>query len=180
MWEVINKERSYHHAQKEVGTNLTAQNFSNYYAKEVEKLVKDLNPATTISNVYVKNTARIFSKSLYFNPCTKDEIINIINHLKTKKGEDVYGHSTDIVKKVAKEISEPLCMALNKCIEDGVFPERKHTRILPIYKKGDCSYYRPIALLPVFSKIFEELITYLTIANMVTGPEDRRSQLLSE
>jgi hypothetical protein len=51
----------------------------------------------------------------------------------------------------------------------GMYPERlKFSLIKPIYKSGDKSSpsnYRPISLLPVFSKIFEKVIykNYLII-----------------
>jgi len=47
-------------------------------------------------------------------------------------------------------------------LAQGIYPERlKFSLIKPIYKSGDKSYpsnYRPISLLPAFSKIFEKVI----------------------
>ena len=47
-------------------------------------------------------------------------------------------------------------------IRSGVFPDDlKIAKVIPLYKSGDSSLftnYRPISLLPAFSKVFERLI----------------------
>ena len=48
-------------------------------------------------------------------------------------------------------------------MEQGCFPESlKLSKVIPIFKSGakcDLSYYRPISLLSVISKVFEKLIS---------------------
>ena len=59
-------------------------------------------------------------------------------------------------------ISKPLCEILNLSIENGIIPDQlKIARIVPIFKSGDNSLfsnYRPILVLPVFSKILEKAV----------------------
>ena len=59
-------------------------------------------------------------------------------------------------------IIEQLSTIFNKSISEGVFPTKmKIAKVVPIFKSGDShlfNNYRPISLLPVFSKIFEKLV----------------------
>ena len=52
----------------------------------------------------------------------------------------------------------------------GLFPARlKYSEIIPIHKKGDktdMSNYRPISLLPIFSKVFEKIIYKRMISHL--------------
>ena len=47
-------------------------------------------------------------------------------------------------------------------LESGIFPDSlKIAKIIPLYKKGNINSitnYRPISLLPTFSKVFERVI----------------------
>ena len=61
-----------------------------------------------------------------------------------------------------KEISLPLSLIFQKCIDTGKFPDCwKLANVQPVYKKNDRqlkSNYRPISLLPLCGKIFEKII----------------------
>ncbi len=67
-----------------------------------------------------------------------------------------------IVKKIAREISEPLSIIFNCSLQSGVVPHQlKVAKVIPIYKKDDAeifSNYRPVSVLPCFSKILERLM----------------------
>ena len=75
-------------------------------------------------------------------------------------GHDDIGNM--IVKKVATEISKPLSTIFNCSLKTGVVPEQlKIAKVIPIYKKEDVevfSNYRPVSVLPCFSKILERLM----------------------
>ena len=100
--------------------------------------------------------------SMYLWPTDKEEIETVLQGLKSKRTEDIYGISTDTLKTVAHIISEPLATIFNASLKGGVFPERlKIARITPVHKKGDkqdCNNYRPIAVLPAISKVLEKII----------------------
>jgi hypothetical protein len=68
--------------------------------------------------------------------------------------------STKILKLSGSQISKPLAFIIDKSLQTGVFPERlKYAVISPLHKKGDVldiANYRPIFLLPEFSKILEK------------------------
>ena len=60
------------------------------------------------------------------------------------------------------EITHPIVHPCNLSLSQGCFPEElKIAEILPLFKTGETTYfnnYRPISLLPVFSKIFERIM----------------------
>ena len=89
-------------------------------------------------------------------------MITEINNLDAKKSGDIYGISPKFVKIAATRITLPLTIIFNKSIREGYFPEKlKTAKIIPLHKGGSAltiSNYRPISLLPIFSKIFERLM----------------------
>lgn len=68
-----------------------------------------------------------------------------------------------IVLKYAKSyLVKPLTHLINSSLISGIFPSKlKITKIKPLYKKGAptiISNYRPVALLPVISKLYEKVM----------------------
>ena len=93
---------------------------------------------------------------------TLDEFEDSISHLKSNKAAGYDDLNSNIVLHIINEIKEPLFHILKLSIREGVFPELlKVSKVNPIFKEGDrsqLSNYRPISLIPIFSKIFERIV----------------------
>lgn len=101
-------------------------------------------------------------KSLFLNPVIPCDINIIIKSLKNTRSTGYDDITTSSIKEVALVISPVLSHIFNLCIEQGVFPTKlKKSVVKPLFKKNnkeDMACYRPIALIPIFSKIFEKII----------------------
>ena len=67
-----------------------------------------------------------------------------------------------MMKNVKESVKTPLTHICNKSFISGLFPfEMKIANVIPIFKSGDdmvFSNYRPVSVLPVFSKLLERLM----------------------
>ena len=67
-----------------------------------------------------------------------------------------------MVKLCDASLCKPLELIFKSCLESGKFPlEWKKANVVPAYKKGDkqlLKNYRPISLLPIARKIFEQIL----------------------
>ena len=88
--------------------------------------------------------------------------MKIIEHLKNKTSTATDGISENLIKTAKNELIKPLTIIINQMLHTGIFPEHsKISKVVPLYKANDqllLSNYRPIALLPSLSKIFEYVL----------------------
>ena len=67
-----------------------------------------------------------------------------------------------MIQLCGKEITLTLQLLLKSMLEEGIFPDDwKKSNVVPVHKTKSTNLiknYRPISLLPIFSKIFEQLI----------------------
>ncbi|KAJ8715498.1 hypothetical protein PYW07_009980 [Mythimna separata] len=96
------------------------------------------------------------------SPVIPQDVMRVIKNLKNKKSVGYDGISTKAVKFVSDCIIAPLAHIINVSIFSGIFPESLKTAVVkPLHKKHDKDKminYRPIALIPIFSKIIEKII----------------------
>ena len=67
-----------------------------------------------------------------------------------------------MLKICGESIPKPLEIIFKSCIRKGQFPSQwKKVNVIPVHKKGDTQVsrnYRPLSLLPMCGKIFEQLL----------------------
>jgi hypothetical protein len=96
-----------------------------------------------------------------FNFVTESEIIKVMNTLKNKKSAGWDDIPLDLTKKLSLYVAKPLAIVINQSFQNSVFPDNlKYAEVKPLFKKGDrhdIDNYRPVSVLPSFSKVFEKL-----------------------
>ena len=102
-------------------------------------------------------------------PTNPSEVAKIIKWLKNKGSKILDIHPT-ILKENCQEFSCKLSYLYNLSVDEGEFPSKsKIGRVTPVHKGGPTNVmdnYRPISVLPVFSKIFEKL-TFIRMLNFI-------------
>ena len=136
-----------------------ANKFNDFFLNVADKLNSKITKKNNKFQDYLKNP----NKSRFFlKETTPDEIVKIIKKLDSKKSSDIFNISPDIVKLSDQVVADALCILFNRSIREGIFPDTlKMAKVIPLHK-GDSvlsvANYRPISLLPIFSKIIERLI----------------------
>jgi hypothetical protein len=144
---------------KTVSNKTNIANAFNKYFINIGPSLSNKIPATTDKpDKYMKSH---IIESIFIKPVVENEVESLIKNLKTAAaGWDSI--SSDIVKNAYKSFIKPLTHVLNLSITKGVFPNcMKIAKVLPLFKSGEktkISNYRPISILPVFSKLLERLM----------------------
>ncbi|KAJ8734468.1 hypothetical protein PYW08_013718 [Mythimna loreyi] len=154
-----------------LSTNLTPQealnNINRHFVNVGSSLANTILSRTCTSEIELSKRHRPGPNSEPLNsfvllPTDPIEIKEIITNFKSKNSSGWDGISTIFIKRAAHALIAPLTRICNVCFSKGVFPDAlKKSVVVPIYKAGDktlASNYRPISLLPSFSKILEKLI----------------------
>ena len=164
LWSCINSimERSKCPTLKElkVGNRMiTGRDLANYINNHFVTAVRSITAHLTSISVYSFFTPSV-EVSCFFYPTTPIEVSQIIKGLKNKGNRLLDIHPT-IVKGNIAIFSYHITDLYNCSLQLCEFPDKlKIGRVNPAYKSGplDCiDNYRPISVLPLFSKLFEKL-----------------------
>lgn len=102
-----------------------------------------------------------------YNSLFTTEFTRNDNEKSIKNLDPNHAHGNDMIssymlKICGNSISKPLQLMFRSCIKNGEFPfEWKKVSVVPMHKKSykqTLKNYRPISLLPICRKVFEQLI----------------------
>lgn len=126
--------------------------------KQLIDMVEDININTQVNKSLITSTINTF----VLLPTDAEEVYNTIQALKNTHTVGYDEIPTKLLKYCAHSLAEPLSILINKCFQEGTFPDKlKITMLTLLHKKGDVSElnnYRPIALLSVIAKVMEKII----------------------
>ena len=154
--EIIHNENSYNHSKD------IADIFNAHFSTIAQKIDDSIPVPGSGSPTYADflNDTQI-DNNFFFSPISTDDVDRIINAFENKSTH-ISSYSVRILKFISTLISPILKELINKSLYEGKFPKFcKIARVVPVFKSGSASSvcnYRPISILPLFSKIFEKIV----------------------
>ena len=140
------------------GENKIANEFNKYFADIGPSLAKNIpKPSIPFESFLKRVNTTLPSQSLSIN-----ELKDAFFSLKTNKSPGADEINFNVIKHCFGELCGPLKYLFDLSLQSGVFPDLMKIAIVsPIFKTGDTadiSNYRPISVLPCFSKILERVM----------------------
>ena len=139
-----------------------ADSMNSFFIDKVQGLRANLPPATkdpleTLRVIMSTRTCQFHLKTVH-----PDEVLKMVKDLKNSKSTGLDDIDTWTLKLVIQDILPALTHVLNLSITNLDFPNSwKLAKVIPLLKKDDPlnpKNYRPVALLPIMSKILERIV----------------------
>ena len=114
----------------------------------------------------IQNTSKTFEdflfpvqKNMEYKDLTFEEFEKAFKSVKHNKAAGHDDIDSNVIIKVFDEISYPLFMIFHSSFNEGIFPEQLNVaKVFPIFKVSNVEEirnYRPVSVLPIFSKVLE-------------------------
>ena len=150
-----------HNGSKFSSKNDILNSFNEHFSTVGQKVASSVNITGNAS--YSDYLNEPLETRFAFRRIEQIDIEKIIEtQLKNKNSSGHDGVSSKLLKQLKNQVSEPLTFLVNQSIDVGQFPNLlKIAKVKTLFKKGDvhdANNYRPISLLPAFSKVFEKVI----------------------
>jgi hypothetical protein len=161
-----------------------ATTMNKFFINKVDNLRQGIQWSNSDPLEILKKTMGSITCSFTLKPVHPDDILSIIGNLKNSKSTGMDNLDTYIIKLVAADILPAITHIVNLSISEATFPSAwKRAKVVPLLKKDDPlnpKNYRPVALLPILSKIleraiFSQLVNYLD-SNAILHPNHRGSR----
>ena len=150
-----------------------AISFSKYFSNISPNLAARISPSTANFRDFLSQTTQT---PLELQPLAADELKAIVHSFNSYTASEVHNNPMRVIKLSSDIIVEPLTEIINVSLVSGCIPDTlKIAKVLPIFKTGDpekLENYRPISILPAFSKLYEKVVynriyKYLTNHNLL-------------
>ena len=140
---------------------ISADTLNNYFVNTIEE-IKNGNVYLNTGICEYTGQLSPYNDVFILNLVTTEDVIKTIHNLKASDSKDIFDITNNLMKQIVNHVAHPLAICFNKCIAEGIFPDAlKIAKVIPVYKSGDrkspCNY-RPISLVPIFSKVFETMV----------------------
>ena len=133
--------------------------FNNYFTTLGKKLANNISAPQVPFTTHLTNSP---PNSLFFSPLTHQEMLDLRYLLKPGKSAGTDDIDPGIANKSYEHIITPLMHIFNRSLLTGTVPQTlKSAKVIPIYKSKDhhsVTNYRPISVLPSFSKVLEKVV----------------------
>jgi len=140
------------------GASEIANGFNDFFANIGQKLASTIPSSEKTFSDYLSEESR---ENFIFANVTPNILKESLCKLKNKNSSGGDGISTNLLKLIFPEITNPLCHLFNLSFRTAYIPtEMKTAKVIPVFKSGDSdnfTNYRPISLLSSFSKLLEKI-----------------------
>ena len=165
--DLINRKKSkcklpsYFKSNEEEILNPThiANRFCEYFTNIGPDLAKSIPASDKSHRSFLDGS---FINSFFLQLATEQEVREICTSFRSGTAPGYDCISMNVVKGSFDLICAPLTYIINLSLNSGVVPqEMKIARVIPLFKSGDNSLftnYRPVSVLPVFSKFLERIV----------------------
>ena len=145
-----------------------ANSFNNYFVTIASELS---NALPEYSGSFEEFLSPSRSNSMGCLLTSPEEILKISASLKKTHSRGLDDIDPYLATPNINLITKPLSSIINCSLLNGIVPTKiKMAKVVPIFKKGDAenpANYRPISVLPYFSKYFEKIV-YDRLSNYIT------------
>ena len=115
-------------------------------------LVKDIPTTGDDPTEFVETN----TNSFFCRPTTPEEIVSLLRNIKSNTSSSFDNVEPHIIREISPQIAPLLSHIFNNSFSTGVVPRQlKLAKVIQIHDPNNFCNYRPISILPCFSKILK-------------------------